>query len=130
MSWRFFLSSDTNFPSFSGAKDTRGHSLFRSVVMRWFWRFYTWRLTQAGRWLLWPTLAFITYTSSSLEYQSFVPLCYLFAIWALAFCVRKPNVRMTAALGDRVCAGEILPVVVDVEQLGGRRGRDLYVLPH
>src|ERR1051325_7841228 len=129
MPWRFF-SSEANFPSFSGAKDTRGHPLFRSVVMRWFWRFYTWRLTQAGRWLLWPTLACITYTSASLEYQSYVPLCYLFGIWVLAFCVKRPNVRMTATLNDRVCAGEILPVTVDVESLGAKPTRDLYVLPH
>jgi uncharacterized protein (DUF58 family) len=130
MSWRLLSSTDANFPSLSGSSDTRGHPLFRSVVMRWFWRFYSWRLTQAGRWLFWPTLAFITYTSVSLDHQSFIPLCYLMAFWALAFCVKKPKVKMNVMLGERVCAGEILPVTVDVEQTGPRAAHDMYVLPH
>ena len=73
-----------SLPSMSAAKDTRGHPLFRSVVMRWVWRAYVWRLTQAGRWLVWPTLGFLTYTSASLEFQTFIPLSYVFGIWTVA----------------------------------------------
>ena len=52
-------------PSFSGTKEIYHESVFQSFVVRWVWRFYTQRLTQAGRWFLWPTLIFTSYGSTA-----------------------------------------------------------------
>jgi len=120
-------------PSFSPARDTRGHPAFNSIVMRMLWRFYTWRLTQAGRWFLWPTFGFFAYTSASLDYYAFVPLCYACAIWLVA-CIAavlyRPRVKLEVRHSDRVCAGEILPIDVDVNWPGSQPRVDLYILPH
>ena len=121
-----------SLPSMSAAKDTRGHSLFRSVVMRWVWRAYVWRLTQAGRWLVWPTLGFLTYTSASLEFQTFIPLSYVFGIWTVALICAllfRPRATLRATHGDRVCAGHILQVDLDIDN-GRRVSRDVFVIPH
>ena len=121
-----------SLPSMSGAKDTRGHPLFRSVVMRWVWRAYCWRLTQAGRWLVWPTLGFLTYTSASLEFQTFIPLSYVFAVWMVAvFCgvIFRPRARLNIFHAGRVCAGEVLPVEIELEN-SGRAARDVFLIPH
>ena len=62
-------------PSFSGTKEIYHESFFRSFVVRRLWRFYTQRLTQAGRWFLWPTLLFTSYGSFSLHLQTLRLLC-------------------------------------------------------
>jgi uncharacterized protein (DUF58 family) len=122
-----------SFPSMSGSADTRGHPMFRSVVMRWVWRAYVWRLTQAGRWLVWPTLGFLAYTSASLEFQTFIPLSYACAVWLVAlffgilFC---PKGTLASFHSDRVCAGERLPIEVEFENRGKWFTRDAFVLPH
>ncbi len=131
------LTRDANsfmsFPSMSATADTRGHPMFRSVVMRFVWRAYVWRLTQAGRWLVWPTLGFLMYTSASLEFQTFIPLSYVFGVWLVAlifgiyYC---PKGALTVHQADRVCAGELLPVDFEFENQSGRALRDAAVLAH
>jgi len=101
--------------------------------MRMLWRFYTWRLTQAGRWFIWPTFGFLAYTSASLDYYAFVPLCYACAIWlvaGIAAVVYPPRVKIESRHAERVCAGEVLPVQVDVTWPRSQPRVDLYVLPH
>ncbi len=123
----------SSFPPLATSRDTYGHPLFRSVAFRWFWRFYTWRLTDAGRWLLWPMVGFFLYTSASLEFQSFIPLSYMFGLWVVALSAAvlcRPRVKLRVCHADRVCAGETLPVDVFVERTGGLGGIGLQVLPH
>ena len=107
--------------------------MFRSVVMRWMWRAYVWRLTQAGRWLVWPTLGFLAYTSASLEFQTFIPLSYAFGVWLVALffgILFRPNGLLSSFHSDRVCAGERLPIEVEFEHQGRWFSRDAFVLPH
>jgi uncharacterized protein (DUF58 family) len=91
-------------------------------------------LTPAGRWLVWPSVGFFAYTSASLKYHAFVPLSYVFGLWIFALVFSafwKPRVRIEVKRPERVCAGEIIPVEVEVQQLGKLfPGLDLFVLPH
>ncbi|MBI3831047.1 MAG: DUF58 domain-containing protein [Planctomycetes bacterium] len=118
---------------YSGAKDTRGHAFFRSVVWRWIWRLYTQRLTKAGRWLLWPCLTFLGYSITTLELQAYVPFAYAFGLWFMALAATllfRPKVRLNTVHAERVCAGEVLPVEAEVEQCSRLGGIDLRILPH
>jgi uncharacterized protein (DUF58 family) len=120
-------------PSLSAAKDVRGHSVFRSANARWIWKMLTWRLTSAGRWLLIPTLLLFAYTLTSLSWQAFIPFCYIVALWAIALAapwVYRPRVEVAIRHAQSVIAGEVMPVEIEVEQLGATVGRDLHVLAH
>ena len=118
---------------FTGTQETSGHLFFKSAVVRWAWRFYTQRLTQAGRWFLWPSLAFLGYSLSSLDLQPYVVFSYIAGIWLVALVsgwLFRPQVRMRIQLAPRTCAGEVLEVEAEVEQAGRTGGIDLRVLPH
>jgi uncharacterized protein (DUF58 family) len=120
-------------PPTSPAKDVVRHPLLTGPLSRWVWRFYTQRLTRAGRWLTLPTGAFLFYGGISLELQGYVVFSYVMGLWAVAWVamlIYRPRARLSAAHAPRVCAGETLPVDVDVEQVGRLRGADLFVLPH
>jgi len=101
-------------------------------LFRWIWKFYTWRLTHAGRWLVWPTVGFLAYTSASRDYQACVPLAYLLALWLVALAAMllfRPKARIAARQAERVTAGSSLPVDIEVEALS-KWSSDLYIVPH
>ena len=113
--------------------DTKEITEVSIAPLRWIWHFYTLRLTQAGRWLLWPTVGYFAFTSASFQYQSFVPLSYFIVFWVVAAFVaviRRPAVRAEVRHATRVWAGEFLPVEVSIEQTGKGIGLDLFVVPH
>lgn len=118
---------------YSGAKDTTGHAFFKSAVVRWSWRFYTQRLTKAGRWFMWPSLIFFGYSLASLELQAYIPFAYALAVWIVALAAAlffSPRVLLNVRHPDRVCAGAVVPVEAEVRQTGWLGGIDLRVLPH
>ncbi|HEY3321778.1 MAG TPA: DUF58 domain-containing protein [Planctomycetota bacterium] len=105
---------------------------FSSRALRWIWIFYTRRMTRAARLLLWPTVGFLAYTSASLDYQAFVPACYMLIVWIIALLVGmfyRPTVRLEVAHAQRTTAGESMTVNFEIEQLGRRPGLDLYISP-
>jgi uncharacterized protein (DUF58 family) len=107
-------------------------ALFRSRFLLWLWRVYQERLTRAGRFFFWPSLFFLGFGAVSLELQAYVPFAYAFGIWAVAFVAAwlwRPRVRLEAAHATRVCAGETLPVDLEVHQQRRFTGYDLHVLP-
>jgi uncharacterized protein (DUF58 family) len=117
---------------FSPSKDIDDPPLFSSALLRWIWRAYAQRLTSAGRWFFWPSGIFIGYGMASLQIQAYYPLAYVAGLWVVALAAVwafRPRVRISVNHVDRICAGEALPVDVEVEQLG-RLAADLYVLPH
>jgi uncharacterized protein (DUF58 family) len=117
-------------PSFSSTKEAVG---FSSAFFRWIWQFYTWRLTQAGRWFFWASVAFLAYSTTSLEYQSYIALGFVLAFWTIAFVAMllfKPHFRIETDHSDRVCAGETLEVETVVTALTSPLHRDFHVLPH
>ena len=71
----------TLFPAFPGTKDIRLHPVFKGGLSKWTWRFYTHRLTRAGRWFAGLTLFMLGAVSPSLDVQSYVPLSYACGLW-------------------------------------------------
>lgn len=121
-----------NRPAVQARADTRG-LVIRSVALRWVFELYTERFTQAGRWFLWPTIAFLSFTSTSPQLPVYVASCYAAGIWVVAFVglwLFRPRVAVRARHADRACAGEVVPVDVEVEQEGRLGGIDLRVGLH
>lgn len=137
--WLTVLASDLGsnevFPSFPGTKDINFHPVFKGSLSKWVWRFYTHRLTRAGRWFLGLTVALLVFGGGvGLEIQSWIPLLYAMAFWTVASAARlfvAPRIRLRARHRDRIAVGELLPVDVEVEMDAGRTfpAADLNILP-
>ena len=70
---------------------------------------------------------------ASLQMLGYVAFSFIAGVWAVALVGMwffRPKVRIVAQHAERVCAGEILPVDVDIEQRGRVSLADLAVLPH
>ncbi len=121
-------------PSFSPAKDPAAFPGFKGEISRYIWRGFTQLLTPAGRWFAFASGFIISYGgASTLTLQSYVLAVYITMIWWVAiaaYFLGRPRVRIRTALARRTSAGEILPVEIDVEQVGRLRGVDLFALPH
>jgi len=121
------------WPSLSGMHDAAAYKVINTAGLAGAWRFYTERFTTPGRWFLWATGAFFLSGVNSLELQAYVPLLYTAVLWGLAVLAMllfKPRVTLTTQHAERVCAGEIMPVEIEVQQMRGLAGADLYVVPH
>ncbi len=121
-----------NLPSFSPCKDAEQANLKTSTA-RIAWVLFTQKMTVAGRWMAIPTIVFGSYGALSMSYQGYIVFCYLFALWALAtlgMLFFRPKVRLKATFAPRVCAGETMPVDVEVEQLGRLAQIELFALAH
>jgi uncharacterized protein (DUF58 family) len=119
--------------AFSGTKDIRPESLFRSFVVRWLWRFYTQRLTQTGRWFLWVSLIFAAYGSTSFELQAYVPFSHAFGLWAVALVctwLYRPRLIVNARIAERAAAGETMTADIEYRPAAGALPVGLRVLPH
>ncbi|MHB0936408.1 MAG: DUF58 domain-containing protein [Armatimonadota bacterium] len=117
---------------YAGTQDIEANPLFKGKLSQWLWRFITHRLTPAGRWFFWPTLVLVLVGSLSLEWQPYVVFLYAAALWLVALLtavLRPPRVSVQSHHAERVCAGEVLPVEVTIEQQGRAPGTDLQVLP-
>lgn len=122
-----------DLPSFSPCKDPAELPTLKTGTARLFWQIFTQYLTESGRWFAIPTGFFGVYGALSLLIQGYVVFCYLFAIWVLAVAgmfIFRPKVRLTALYAPRVCAGETMPVDIEVEQLGRITQIELFVLAH
>ena len=119
--------------AFSRSADYGDQTLFRSATFRWLWRIYCHRLTSAGRWFLWPSIIFTMYGGVSLRLQGYLVWSYIFGLWAaalLAMWLLRPRVRLTAWQAGRICAGEVLPVDIELEQTGRSAPTTIHVIPH
>jgi uncharacterized protein (DUF58 family) len=120
-------------PPLSPAKDFGDYAAFTGKISRWIWRVYTQRFTSAGRWFALASGAMLSYSGSSLNLQGYVPASYVGAIWlvaSIALLIWRPRADVALRLGARVCAGERIPLDVDVTNLSRWRGGDLVVVPH
>jgi len=123
----------TAWPSFTSTKDIDYHPYLRGSLSRWVWRFYMYRLTRSGRWFLWLTAAFVVYGSTSLDLQVYVPFTYAFGLWLVALVAAlagAPRVSLSVRHADRICAGDTMPVDVEISRRGLLPCIDLFVLPH
>src|SRR6185436_5388865 len=127
------MAAKLSLPPLSPSKDHAGYPLLSGAISRWLWRVYSQRLTTAGRWLLLATAVFVGYGGTSLQLQGYMLAGYAAALWLVAGAAvffYKPHVTLTAHLCNRVCAGETLPIDIDLQQRGRARGADLVILPH
>lgn len=107
--------------------------MLKTGTARLAWQLFTQKLTLAGRWFALPTGTMASYGAMNMFHQGYVVFCYLFAPWVLAACgmvLLRPRVKLWAEYAPRACAGETLPVDVEVEQLGRMAQIELFVLPH
>jgi uncharacterized protein (DUF58 family) len=107
----------------------RPATLFRPRLLPWARRIVFERLTRAGRWFVWPSLAFVAFGALSARGQVFLPLSYALALWTVALAasfLSRPRVRARVRHADRVCAGGTLAVTAEVEGLGTRTQPDLH----
>jgi uncharacterized protein (DUF58 family) len=107
----------------------------RSVVFAMLGRLYAERFTPGGRWFMAATFLFAFYGAASLDIQAYVLFCYSIALWLAASTASHlllPAVSLTVRHGGRVCAGQVLPVDVELTGIPGRLppGVPLSVLPH
>jgi uncharacterized protein (DUF58 family) len=108
------------------------HPFFLGLVSRWVWRFVSYRVTRAGHWFFWPTLAFALFGSTSLDVQSYVIFLYASVLWGAALVTAlllPPQVDLDVLHAERICAGETLPVEIGVTNRGIRPLPALEVLP-
>jgi uncharacterized protein (DUF58 family) len=127
------MATRIDLPSFSPAKDPASFPGFKGSISRAVWRFITQRLTYPGRWLAIGSVLVIGYSGASLQIQAYALAAYLGAVWVIAWAAvffYRPRVRLSADLSARVSVNDVLPVDVEVEQLGRARGADLVVVPH
>lgn len=92
-------------------------------LTRWFWKFSTHRLTRAGHWFFYLTMALAFFAAISLEIQTYIPFLYAMCFWVVAgWCVlfSTPKVSLKARHASVVTAGE--PLLVDAEVTSTRRG--------
>lgn len=76
---------------------------------------------------------FVFYGGASLQLQGFVLAAYVFGFWLIAWMAMilyRPQATLHVMMSTRVCAGETIPIDIDVEQRGRSRGADLVVLLH
>lgn len=120
-------------PRLSPAQDCEHHPYFRGYLFRPLWRGYNERLTPAGRGFLGLTILFLHFAMCSLEIQTYIPLCYATGLWLVAYAIAalvRPKVSLQARFADRVCAGEVLPVDLEITRTGGLQGLPARVVPH
>src|SRR6476620_10028316 len=118
-----------SLPPLSPTKNLADNTILHGSISRWLWRVYTQRFTAGGRWFALATAIFVAYGGASLQVQGYVLAGYAAAIWWVAMAavlLYRPRVAITARSSSRVCAGETIPVDVEIEQRAGRlRGADL-----
>lgn len=123
----------TGWPSLTGTQDAASFTALNVTGLAGAWRFYNERFSGAGRWFLWATIAFNLAGLNSLELQAHVPMLYALALWGVAIgamLLARPQVDLKARHAERVCAGEILPVDIEVKHLRGLTGLSYLVVPH
>src|SRR5436305_12360061 len=127
------MATRLSLPPLSPTKDLPNNTILQGSISRWLWRIYTQRLTAGGRWFALATAVFIAYGGASLQVQGYVLAGYAAAIWLVAMMavlLYRPRVSLSTRSSARVCAGETIPVDVEIEQQGRLRGADLVLVPH
>lgn len=127
------LSINLPRPPMSPAKDPADYPFSKGILSRWLWPIYTQRLTVSGRWFLFLSIIFLSYSGVSLSLQGYVPAAYVFGVWLVtlaAMTVTRPRVSAHIRVADRIAAGERLPLDVTVTNHSAFRGGDLTVVPH
>jgi uncharacterized protein (DUF58 family) len=128
------LSSETTPPPrvspLHDSKDIRSASPvpgFPGPISLWAWRFYTHRLTQAGRWYFTTAFVFLMFGFTSLDLQAFIPFTYALGIGVVAIVSvlgMRPSARIKAEFAERIGAGETLTATLHVTNHGKRFARD------
>jgi len=119
--------------SLHSSEQTNYSPIFNNRFLRGMWRFCTNHASQAGRWFVGLAVLLAMYGGATWpEVPAYIPFTYACGIGLVAFAVTafwKPRVAVKAHFSDRITAGSVLPIWVEVEQLGKRPGIDLAVAP-
>lgn len=121
------------FPPASAAHDPAYFSLVNSGGLAGPWRLWNERLTLAGRWTLVAAVALFVSGVNSLELQNYVPLLYIACFWicaVIAWFLMRPQAALSAHHAERVCAGETLPVEIEIINRAKRPAHEWRVIAH
>lgn len=121
------------FPPASGAHDPAYFVPVNNGGLAGPWRLWNERFTVAGRWTFLAAGALFVSGVNSLELQNYVPLLYVACFWICAFFAwfwTRPHAALMAYHAERICAGEILPVELEITNKGNRTGSEWRVIPH
>ena len=122
----------TTIADIARSKDINKHPGFRSATSRFLWRVWFGRITPSGQYMVLITGLFFALASNAMLTQAYAPATYFIVIWMFAIgwtLVCKPKVRITATHTDRIRAGELLHVDLNVTQLARFTRPELNVLP-
>jgi len=112
-------------------KDIHAHPQLRYLLLsQAAWRFYTHRLTRAGRWFGSLAVLLLLASLATLDIQTYIPVLYVFAFWLVTFSslwIFRPRVSVHAHHVDQITAGTLLPVEIDITQRGRTPGAELFV---
>lgn len=121
------------FPPLSGTHDAAYFVLINKTGLVKTWNFLVQRLTIGGRWFALATLGFFAFGTASLELQSYIPLCYAFCLWGASLLTMwwfRPRTKVLLRHAGRVCAGETLPIEIEIDNLSRRPLLQARALPH
>lgn len=97
------------------------------------WRWWNEAFTTGGRWFLAASIALFMSGVNSLELQAYVPLLYVICFWLVAgalWFTARPKGALRAQHAERICAGETLPVELEVTNGGRGLAPEWRVLAH
>jgi len=114
-------------------KDIRFHLYFPGAISQGVWRFFAYRFTRPGLWVLLITAIIGAYGSNSLRMQGYVPFLYLaglLLVAAVGVRLYRPRVLLMVHHAHRIRAGETLPVEITIRALRRLNPPEFNVLPH
>ena len=121
------------FPPASGAHDAAYFLPVNSGGLAGPWRLWNERFTSAGRWMFIAGGALFISGVNSLELQNYVPLLYVACFWicaVIAWLLVRPKLSFIARHTGRICAGETLPVELEIINRANRSAREWRVIAH
>lgn len=120
-------------PKLDATKEVDPRYFRYSTIAKHGWVLYVTRLTQAGRWFLWPTLLWAGYSGTSLDLQMYIPFCYALSMWGVALVAAwwfKPQAELKVHRAERIRAGMTLAIDAEVTPSGKRASTDWYLSAH
>lgn len=119
--------------SATSTKSTTYSPIFNNRFLRSAWLLYTSFVTPAGRWFVGLTLLLMFIGGASWgDIPAYVPFAYavgILVVGCLGGVLFRPSLKLSAHMPERVTAGSVMPVWIEVVKVGNVPSVDLIVVP-